>query len=264
MPRGTITGTRVLNRPFIVATRSSGMRKTGGGRMRKKKGNYKTEKLRDRILPSKQVKFIKLGGTLTYGMNSNDAIADDGKTYMKLDLTAISLGPQINQRIGTTLMIKGISFRLVIANNGSKNRCFRTILISPRSHLSGDVDATLSKLFTDYSGTAVAYDKLSGSIIKQVNRSKFRVFYDKNFKVGPESSTYGNLDKKVYKRLHIPVEYKQILDTAEAEINQLYLICMINEYDNTVVDVSNTATMTATVYYRDGHDAHVAYTNEVA
>lgn len=211
-----------------------------------------TSKIRDITSVAKESRDLTSGTA----MNTSAVVADNNLTYLKIDLTDIVKGNDIDQREGSTIHIKGVKLTLTGGNNGTKSRAIRLLVLSPISFSEGDVDATLTKIFIDADYNPTGYDKLSGTILYPINREKYKVYYDRTIRSPPETVAGGGLHKKIYKKMNLNVEYDKGGGTTAIK-NKLYFLALLCEYDNTVSPLTNVINVYSRVYFRNGHTAFI-------
>lgn len=106
----------------------------------------------------------------------------------------IAQGSALNQRIGTQVKMIGIQLRTMLHNNSTITQMVRCLVLGCNS----DTDTTPAtmELFKDISAAgAVTTIQTSGTsfgnMLYKVNDRKFKIYYDRTFKLGATSSADG-------------------------------------------------------------------------
>lgn len=209
-------------------------------------------KLRNLVQPAKQHRaftgsFLNLSNPVGLGV-----------THLIGYATGIDRGDQVNQRDGQAVFVKGINIKCTMNNSGTKGRGFRIAVVSPITPAGGAIPTNLTDIFTNNLFSVQPYDKLSGSLVFPINRTKYKVYYDRVFNIMPESSVGGNRLVEKYVKINRRAIYQSAVATSIVQ-GGLYVLVMPADWDNNNTNIDNVVNLYTTTYFRDAHYQWATY-----
>lgn len=215
-------------------------RKNTGGR---KYGVSKSFKLAyNKLTLKKEVRF-----THTDLTSSTNTLAD---SMIITNITSVSHGTQMNERIGKGIYITGVNWRGSVGNNDTKSKVIRLILLKEKNH--GNLNTTtLADLLHNYAYTETAPNQLQQTARLSINRDDYVVLFDKVRKVPVESEggLFFNYWIKVGKR----VTYDMAATTATCNNGFIYAISLLCELDNVTTTATAITGSLLRVFYKDSN-----------
>lgn len=206
------------------------MPKSGSKHSAKSSGKITFKKIDARVTKSiRKARKAKEGRYAVTGDLVSNAL---GTSFLTADLTTLSQGTQIDQRLANETIVNYIWFTMSLANFSTVETKIVRLMIVREHQTSGVVldTAAWTNLYTDLNfGDRVA-DVLSGDVTYPLNRKVVDVLYDKVITVRKQSDDVQYIRKKL--KVNRNVKYAPGTSLTAPIQGRIYGIAHVCEADN--------------------------------
>lgn len=188
---------------------------------------------------------------IMYQANEDPALATDTLLYAT-DLSAISQGTALNQRIGNQIHIKGVHCKGFLHNNNTKVLYIRHLIIGTANPNDITASTELLQIGGGATSTLTTANGLN-MLYLPINKVKFQVYHDKIMKLGGSASIDGVQDRFFNKfiKLNKKITYEANTVSADNQSYRFHNIFLVSEGDDDAVPSIVEVSYAIRVWFQD-------------